>query len=260
MVIIPIIAMQLLVWMFFYPLLVTGKREDEIMEQLAAKKVQENQLIIVEGKNVESQREALRMIENEIRKGSAPVQFQEMKITQDSYELVESQAKLNLLLEYLFRLGEFAGTADKQVKNNMYMDVTGKKPDFRTAKSEFDRKKLQIAVKRWIKKKNPSFDGDVYLETARCYLVPCNEEQEFSPDNLLKFSKKHLIGLYLQCLITRKEIMLQMVDDTYFSEVCSRIFELENVDVLFQCLLIDRMEWTENKWCCDFCTVYIVNK
>ena len=28
-----------------------------------------------------------------------------------------------------------------------------------------------------------------------------------------------------------------------FSEICNRIYRLEDVDVLFQCLLLDQMDW-----------------
>lgn len=52
------------------------------------------------------------------------------------------------------------------LKSNVYMDAAGKKPNFRTAKSEFDRKRMEMAAKQWIKKKQPSFDGDVYVENT----------------------------------------------------------------------------------------------
>ena len=55
------------------------------------------------------------------------------------------------------------------LKSNVYMDAAGKKPNFRTAKSEFDRKRMEMAAKQWIKKKQPSFDGDVY---GKCEVCP----------------------------------------------------------------------------------------
>ena len=82
------------------------------------------------------------------------------------------------------------------LKSNVYMDAAGKKPNFRTAKSEFDRKRMEMAAKQWIKKKQPSFDGDVYVENVKCETTA------------LIFSRKHLAVLYLQCLMYRKELAL----------------------------------------------------
>ncbi|MEI3374719.1 MAG: hypothetical protein V8R00_02045 [Coprococcus catus] len=82
------------------------------------------------------------------------------------------------------------------LKSNVYMDTAGlgfrppsspfwgggragqKKRAFRTAKSEFDRKRMEMAVKQWIKKKQPSFDGDVYVENVKCVLSLTEEEKE----------------------------------------------------------------------------------
>ena len=127
---------------------------------------------------MESQRDVLRMVEKEISKGSAPVRFAGMGFTEDTYHLVESQAKLNQLLDYFFRNGEFAALADKQIKSNVYMDAFGKKLNFRSAISELDRRNMEVSAKRWIKKKHPSFDGDVYVENVRCFLEFPEEEKE----------------------------------------------------------------------------------
>ena len=72
----------------------------------------------------------------------------------------------------------------------------------------------------------------------------------------LIFSKKHLIGLYLQCLMGRNEIMEHQECSDEKSEIYERIFRLENVDVLFQCLLMDQVRWVDGKLCIPFCTVY----
>lgn len=68
--------------------------------------------------------------------------------------------------DYFFRNGEYAAMADRQIKSNAYMDILGRKPVFRNAKSELDRRNIEVSVKRWIKKKHPSFDGDVYVEKS----------------------------------------------------------------------------------------------
>lgn len=80
--------------------------------------------------------------------------------------------------------------------------------------SELDRRNMEAAAKRWMKKKHPSFDGDVYVENVRCFLEFPEEEREKyectvngEKTTALIFSRKHLSGLYLQCLIYRKEAM-----------------------------------------------------
>lgn len=163
---------------------------------------------------MESQRDVLRMIEKEISKGSVPVRFAGMGFTEDTYHLVESKAKMNQLLDYFFRIGEFAALADKQVRSNVYMDAGFKKVNFRSAISEQDRRNMEAAAKRWMKKKHPSFDGDVYVENVRCFLEFPEEEKEKyectvngEKTTALIFSRKHLSALYLQCLIYRKEAM-----------------------------------------------------
>ena len=40
------------------------------------------------------------------------------------------------------------------------------------------RKNMEVAAKRWIKKKHPTFDGDVYVENIRCFLDISQEELE----------------------------------------------------------------------------------
>lgn len=42
------------------------------------------------------------------------------------------------------------------------------------------------------------------------------------------------------------------------SETCNRIYKLQDVDVLFQCLLMDQMDWEEEKLYVQFSTIYLV--
>lgn len=266
MILISIFILQVVCLLFFYPLLVVGKQADEEMRLLFDQKIQaeqENE----EGPGMESQRDVRRMIEKEIEKGSVPVRFAGMGFTDDTYHLVECQAKINQLLDYFFRNGEFSALADKQVKSNVYMDGAGRKPEFRPAKSDRDRRLLEEAAKRWIKKKHPRFDGDVYVENVRCFLEFPEEEKEKrkcvvsgEETTALIFRKKHLMGLYLQCLMHRKEVMQEVPRLEGFSEVCNRIYQLQDVEVLFQCMLFDQMEWEGGKLYGHFSTVYLLKE
>lgn len=249
--------------LFFYPLLVAGKRADEEMRILFERRFQKDGNRELEDK-MESQRDILRTIEKEISKGSAPVHFAGMEFEKDSYHLVDSQAKMNQLLDYFFRVGEYGGVSGKLSKSNVYMDASGKQPTFRTAKSELDRKKMEMSTKRWIKKKQPSFDGDVYVENVKCILSLTEEEKEKrkcrvdgEETTALIFSRKHLAALYLQCLMYRKELALQKGPLEDASEICNRIYGLEDVDVLFQCVLLDQINWEDGKLYINLSTLYL---
>lgn len=260
------LAAQVIVFLLFYPMMVMGKRADEELRILSERRfLTDNQKEVED--NMESQRDFLRTIEREISKGSVPVRFDGMGFTEDTYHLVESQAKLNQLLDYFFRNGEYAALADRQIRSNVYMDVHGKNVNFRTAKSEMDRRNMEVSAKRWIKKKHPSFDGDVYVENVRCFLKLSEDEKEKrkcvvdgAETTALIFSRKHLIALYLQCLVHRKEVMQHTAELVGFSEICNRIYRLEDVDVLFQCLLLDQMDWEDGRLYVHFNTIYLVKK
>ena len=266
MIVVYFLAAQVVMALFFYPLLVVGKRADEEMGILFERRFQENGQKELEDK-MESQRDVLRTIEKEISKGSAPVHFEGMEFEKDSYHLVDSQAKMNQLLDYFFRVGEYGGIAGKLLKSNVYMDAAGKKPTFRTAKSEFDRKRMEMAAKQWIKKNQPSFDGDVYVENVKCVLSLTEEEKEKRKCRVngeetaaLIFSRKHLAALYLQCLMCRKELALQKGSLDDMSEICNRIYRLEDVEVLFQCMMMDMARWDEDKLYIQFSTVFLLEK
>ena len=266
MIVVYFLGAQVIMALFFYPLLVAGKRADEEMGILFERRFQENRQKELEDK-MESQRDVLRTIEKEISKGSASVHFEGMEFEKDSYHLVDSQAKMNQLLDYFFRVGEYGGIAGKLLKSNVYMDAAGKQPTFRTAKSEFERKRMKLATKQWIKKKQPSFDGDVYVENVKCVFSLTEEEKEKikcrvngEETTALIFSRKHLAALYLQCLMYRKELALQKNKLEDVSEICNRIYRLEDVDVLFQCMMFDQIGYNDGKIYIFFSTVYLLAK
>lgn len=111
----------------------------------------------------------------------------------------------------------------------------------------------------------PTFDGDVYVENIRCFLDISREELEKRKCTVneqditaLIFSQKHLEALYLQCLMHRRNAMQEVPELKGLSETCNRIYKLQDVDVLFQCLLMDQMDWEEGKLYVQFSTVYLL--
>lgn len=93
-----------------YSLTLTAKRADENLLMICEK----NQKNEEERGNreMESQRDILRVIEKEIKKGSAPVAFAGLGVSEECYHLVDSQAKMNQLLDYFFRNEEYAALAE----------------------------------------------------------------------------------------------------------------------------------------------------
>lgn len=107
--------------------------------------------------------------------------------------MVDSQAKMNQLLDYFFRNEEYAALAERQVKSNIYAEM-GKRLNFRSARSDRDRKNMEVAAKRWIKKKHPTFDGDVYVENIRCFLDISQEELENVNVQSMNRIRQHLFS------------------------------------------------------------------
>ena len=238
--------------------------EEVTIKAKVAKKDAEGKRVkeVVDGKKVT----VYETVEKEIKKGSAPVAFAGLGFSEECYHLVDSQAKMNQLLDYFFRNEEYAALTDRQVKSNIYAEM-GKRLNFRSARSDRDRKNMEVAAKRWIKKKHPTFDGDVYVENIRCFLDISQEELEKRKCTVneqditaLIFSQKHLEALYLQCLMHRRNAMQEVLELKGLSETCNRIYKLQDVDVLFQCLLMDQMDWEEEKLYVQFSTIYLLKQ
>ena len=202
------ILISLFLVLVCYSLTLTAKRADENLLMIC----EQNQKIEEEkGKQeMESKRDILRVIEKEIKKGSAPVAFAGLGFPEECYHLVDSQAKMNQLLDYFFRNEEYAALADRQVKSNIYAEM-GKRLNFRSARSDRDRKNMEVTAKRWIKKKHPTFDGDVYVENIRCFLDISKEEleeviNEFQYEGKLVFIKPYGSGHINDTFLLKYEI------------------------------------------------------
>ena len=62
-------------------------------------------------------------MEREIEKGSCPLQFEYLEFGEKPFQFIESEEKLNEVLSYLLRLGEYRGYTEHLVGNNVYMDL-----------------------------------------------------------------------------------------------------------------------------------------
>ena len=95
-----------------------------------------------------------------------------------------------------------------------------------------------------------------YLELLEKRKCTVNEQDTTA----LIFSQKHLEALYLQCLMHRRNAMQEIPELKGLSETCNRIYKLQDVDVLFQCLLMDQMDWEEEKLYVQFSTIYLLKQ
>ena len=214
---------------------------------------------------MESMRDVNRVMEREIAKGSSPLKLDHIEFGEYSYQEITSKEKLLEVLSYLLRIGDFSQYAGKTVTNNVYMDLQGKKPVFKRTKAAMQRNNIFETIKRYAKKLKPEYNGDVYLETVRCYftipeenLEKCRYTYQGNETYAFLMSDKYIMALYTHCLVARKEAAMQGVQIDGFTEKEYGMVRLENVgDVLFQALLLDDVKLHSKKMYMDFCIVYV---
>lgn len=207
-------------WLPFYGMIVVADRSDTKMQD------------IWKGRTMESLRDIDRVMQREIKKGSTPLQFENIKFSGDSYHMIASQEKLIQVLSYLLRIGEYEAFAGKTIGNNVYMDMRGKQ----------------------------------YLETVRCFFTMSEEELEKFRYNYqgrdtyaFPMSEKYIMGLYAHCLSARKALALENNESEGLSNTEVSMVKLESVrEVVFQALLLDDVKLEEGKIYAELCTVYIL--
>lgn len=95
-----------------------------------------------------------------------------------SYNEITSKEKLEQVLSYLLRIGDYKQYVEKTIMNNVYMDLKGKKAVFKRTRLVYERNNIFVAIKRFAKKCKPDFEGKVYLETVRCFFSISDENLE----------------------------------------------------------------------------------
>ena len=214
---------------------------------------------------MESMRDINRVMEREITKGSSPLKLDHIEFGVYSYQEITSKEKLLEVLSYLLRIGDFSQYAGKTILNNVYMDLRGKKPVFKRTRTAMERNNIFAIIKRYAKKLKPQYNGDVYLETVRCYfdipqenLEKCRYTYQGNETYAFLMSDKYIMALYTHCLVARKEAAMQDVKMEFFTEKEYGMVRLENVeDVLFQALLLDDIQFSQDKILAMFVTIFI---
>ena len=204
-------------------------------------------------------------MEREIAKGSCPLKLDYIEFGDYSYQEITSREKLMEVLSYLLRIGDFKQYAGKMILNNVYMDLRGKKPVFKRTKTAMERNNIFATIRRYAKKLKPQYNGDVYLETVRCYfdipqenLKKCRyTTYQGNETYAFPMSDKYIMALYTHCLVTRKKAAMQGIQIEGFTEKEYGMVRLKNVgDVLFQALLLDNVRFEDDKICTEFCTCF----
>jgi hypothetical protein len=217
------------------------------------------------GKCMESMRDVNRVMEREIKKGSSPLKLDHIEFGDYSYQEIMSQEKLFEVLTYLLRIGDFKQYAGKNILNNVYMDLRWKKPVFKRTKTAMERNNIFVTIRRYLKKLKPQYNGDVYLETVRCYfdisqenLEKCRYTYQGNETYAFLMSDKYIMALYTHCLVARKEVAMQGMQIEGFTEKECGMVKFENVrDVLFQVLLLDNVKLEDDKVYAELCTIFV---
>ena len=216
---------------------------------------------------MESMRDINRVMEREIAKGSSPLKLDHIEFGDYSYQEITSEKKLEDVLSYLLRIRDFRQYAGKTILNNVYMDLRGRKPVFKRTRTAIERNNIFARIKRYAKKLNPQYNGDVYLETVRCYfnmsqenLEKCRYTYQGNETYAFLLSDKYIMALYTHCLVARKEAALQKMQIEGFTEKEYGMVSLVKVwDVLFQALLLDDIRLEDDKMYAEFCTCSLVS-
>ena len=215
---------------------------------------------------MESMRDINRVMEREIAKGSSPLKLDHIEFGDYSYQKITSKEKLLEVLSYLLRISDFSQYAGKTFLNNVYINLRGKKPVFKRTRTAIERNNIFATIKRYARKLKPQYNGDVYLETVRCYfdipqenLERCRYTYQGTETYAFLMSDKYIMVLYTHCLVARKEVAIQGKQIEGFTEKEYGMVRLEKVgDVLFQTLLLDDVKIELGKVYIHLNTIYIL--
>ena len=166
----------------------------------------------------------------------------------------------------MLRIGDFKQYAGKTILNNVYMDLRGKKSVFKRTRTAIERNNILATIKRYARKLKPQYNGDVYLETVRCYfdipqenLEKCRYTYQGNETYAFLMSDKYIMALYTNCLIARKEAAMQGMQIEGFTEKEYGMVRLESVgDVLFQALLLDNVCSDDGRIYSEYVSIYLI--
>jgi len=217
---------------------------------------------------MESTRDVRRLIEREIKKGSAPLIFDHLEYKPDAVNEITSQEKLKEVLEYFLRVGEYAGFASKMTRNNVYSENQPIKGDtFHRHNTELERKLNYQNIVNYAKRLTPEYEGKTYVESVPAYMSIPEEDlkrykfiYEGSETYAFPLSAKHILnGLYLMSLISRKDLADKDIPDFIDNDIWKQIYHLKDIRaVLFQCLILDEIHPVNGLFEAKLNTIYLL--
>lgn len=176
---------------------------------------------------MESLRDVKRVMEREIEKGSCPLQFEWLKFGEKPFHFIESEERLNEVLFYLLRLGEYSGYTVHLVGNNVYMDLDMmcRKIQFKRTRTGVERSEIYRKIQRYKNKLKPDYAGRVCLETVQCvFRLPEEEAEKYrmmyegQETYAFPMSNKYILGLFTHCEAARKTVVEDGVKYTHLAE------------------------------------------
>ena len=217
---------------------------------------------------MESTRDIRRMIEREIKKGSAPLTFEHIDYHADALQKITSESKLKEVLVYLLRTAEYENLANDMTRNNVYTEnhlIGG--DSFHRRNNVMERNANYLNVIGYARRLKPCYDGKTYVETVPCFFsFPEDELEKYrfvyegKETYAFPLSGKHIInGLYLLSIMNRKNLATLDVPGYIEGEANKQIYQLEDVRaVLFQCMLLDDIHRVDDLFEAKLYTIYLL--
>ena len=217
---------------------------------------------------MESTRDARRMIEKEIKKGSAPLTFDHIDYRPDALHKIESESDFKRVLVYLFRIAEYENLANDMTRNNVYTEHHLIKGDsFHRRNNVMERNANYLNVITYAKRLKPEYEGKTYVETVSCFFsFPEDrlDQYRFIYEGIETYafplSGKHIInGLYLLSIMNRKNLSSQDIPFYIEGEAEKQIYHLRDIRAVpFQCLLLDDMHPADGFFEAKLYTIYLL--
>ena len=112
----------------------------------------------------------------------------------------------------------------------------------------------------------PTYKGDCYIETAKCYFSLPEEEwgncrMRYNDENTFGFvlSNKYILGLYKYCREARRNFVAdQTKQETNVSVKVNQLMEMKDVRVLANCLLLDDVKLSHKQVFANLYTIFIL--
>jgi hypothetical protein len=204
-------------------------------------------------------------MERETAKGKVtPLRLVKMDISENEYKEVSSLEQWKQVLNWLLRLSDFK-TGEATVINNVYMNPVRGKNEFVRAKLPLERMQLAHKIEKLTRKIAPAFDGDVRMENAKCYFSLPKEwlqrsKMEYKGTETYGFllSNAYILGLFTMCMSMRGEYALEHSEVNETDAIEKRLIALDGIrEVLFNCLLLDDVEFVDGFLVANLYTVYV---